>query len=100
MGSYDVTDKSTTNVISRTTYEGASYTHQGWVTNTTVRFPCCPSLPICSLHTNTPSSGKSSLSLMTNTTSMTALAPALMVMPLPTSGEFLYTLAACCSARC
>ncbi|KAL8383523.1 hypothetical protein RB595_010634 [Gaeumannomyces hyphopodioides] len=32
---YDVTDKSTTNIISRTTYTGASYTHQGWVTNTT-----------------------------------------------------------------
>lgn len=29
--SYDVTDKSTTNIISRTSYEGASYTHQGWV---------------------------------------------------------------------
>jgi len=32
---YDVTDKTTTNIISRITYEGASYTHQGWVTNTT-----------------------------------------------------------------
>ncbi|EJT79898.1 hypothetical protein GGTG_04980 [Gaeumannomyces tritici R3-111a-1] len=32
---YDVTDKSTTNIISRTTYAGAAYTHQGWVTNTT-----------------------------------------------------------------
>lgn len=28
---YDVTDKTTTTIISRTTYEGASYTHQGWV---------------------------------------------------------------------
>jgi choice-of-anchor B domain-containing protein len=32
---YDVTDKKTTNIISRTSYTGASYTHQGWVTNTT-----------------------------------------------------------------
>ncbi|KAG7126732.1 Inositol-1 like protein [Verticillium longisporum] len=31
---YDVTDKTTTKIISRTSYEGASYTHQGWVTNT------------------------------------------------------------------
>ncbi|KAI8205165.1 hypothetical protein K4K52_004457 [Colletotrichum sp. SAR 10_76] len=31
---YDVTEKNTTNIISRTSYEGASYTHQGWVTNT------------------------------------------------------------------
>ncbi|KAK4443557.1 hypothetical protein QBC34DRAFT_416944 [Podospora aff. communis PSN243] len=31
---YDVTDKNTTKLISRTTYTGASYTHQGWVTNT------------------------------------------------------------------
>ncbi|KAK3377437.1 hypothetical protein B0H63DRAFT_477199 [Podospora didyma] len=31
---YDVTDKNATNIISRTSYEGASYTHQGWVTNT------------------------------------------------------------------
>ncbi|KXX75557.1 hypothetical protein MMYC01_207217 [Madurella mycetomatis] len=30
---YDVTDKNATNIISRTSYEGASYTHQGWVTN-------------------------------------------------------------------
>lgn len=30
---YDVTDKNVTNIISRTSYEGASYTHQGWVTN-------------------------------------------------------------------
>ncbi|KAF8637031.1 hypothetical protein AX16_010886 [Volvariella volvacea WC 439] len=28
---YDVTNKNTTNIISRTTYTGASYTHQGWV---------------------------------------------------------------------
>ncbi|KLU90493.1 hypothetical protein MAPG_10346 [Magnaporthiopsis poae ATCC 64411] len=32
---YDVTDKTTTNIISRTTYNGAAYTHQGWVLNTT-----------------------------------------------------------------
>ncbi|KAL5867290.1 hypothetical protein ACKVWM_011218 [Pyricularia oryzae] len=32
---YDVSDKNATNIISRTSYEGASYTHQGWVTNTT-----------------------------------------------------------------
>ncbi|KAI9904326.1 hypothetical protein N3K66_000855 [Trichothecium roseum] len=32
---FDVTDKETTNIISRTSYEGATYTHQGWVTNTT-----------------------------------------------------------------
>lgn len=32
--SYDVTNKSTTNIISRTSYHGASYTHQGWVTDT------------------------------------------------------------------
>ncbi|KAK0716089.1 hypothetical protein B0H67DRAFT_582373 [Lasiosphaeris hirsuta] len=31
---YDVTDKNSTTIISRTSYEGASYTHQGWVTNT------------------------------------------------------------------
>lgn len=31
---YDVSVKNATNIISRTTYEGASYTHQGWVTNT------------------------------------------------------------------
>ncbi|KAL2019169.1 hypothetical protein VTK56DRAFT_10041 [Thermocarpiscus australiensis] len=30
--SYDVTDKNTT-IISRTSYEGAAYTHRGWVTN-------------------------------------------------------------------
>ncbi|ROT38943.1 hypothetical protein SODALDRAFT_276544 [Sodiomyces alkalinus F11] len=28
---YDVTDKSDTKIISRTSYEGAEYTHQGWV---------------------------------------------------------------------
>ncbi|PFH49428.1 hypothetical protein AMATHDRAFT_48754 [Amanita thiersii Skay4041] len=28
---YNVTDKTTTNVISRVTYEGAAYIHQGWV---------------------------------------------------------------------
>lgn len=32
--SFDVTDKTTTKIISRTSYEGASYTHQGWVTDT------------------------------------------------------------------
>lgn len=31
---FDVTDKNSTNIISRTTYEGASYTHQGWVLDT------------------------------------------------------------------
>lgn len=31
---YDVTEKNATNIISRTSYEGASYTHQGWVTDT------------------------------------------------------------------
>lgn len=30
---YDVTDKNSTNIISRVGYEGASYTHQGWVTD-------------------------------------------------------------------
>jgi choice-of-anchor B domain-containing protein len=30
---FDVTDKNTTKIISRTGYEGASYTHQGWVLN-------------------------------------------------------------------
>lgn len=30
-GSYDVTDKNTTNIISRTGYEGSAFTHQGWV---------------------------------------------------------------------
>ncbi|KAK4215077.1 hypothetical protein QBC37DRAFT_472274 [Rhypophila decipiens] len=30
---YDVTNKNTTTIISRTSYTGASYTHQGWVTN-------------------------------------------------------------------
>lgn len=29
-----MTNKSTTNIISRTSYRGASYTHQGWVTDT------------------------------------------------------------------
>lgn len=29
-----MTNKSTTKIISRTSYEGASYTHQGWVTDT------------------------------------------------------------------
>lgn len=29
--SFDVTDKNTTNIISRTSYEGAAYVHQGWV---------------------------------------------------------------------
>jgi choice-of-anchor B domain-containing protein len=33
--SYDVTLKNVTNIISRSAYDGASYTHQGWVTNTT-----------------------------------------------------------------
>ncbi|KAK8060195.1 hypothetical protein PG996_010125 [Apiospora saccharicola] len=28
---YDVTDKNTTNIISRTGYEGSAFTHQGWV---------------------------------------------------------------------
>lgn len=28
---YDVTDRTSTTIISRTSYEGASYTHQGWV---------------------------------------------------------------------
>ncbi|KAI0128575.1 hypothetical protein BJ170DRAFT_721266 [Xylariales sp. AK1849] len=28
---FDVTDKNTTNIISRTGYEGSSFTHQGWV---------------------------------------------------------------------
>ncbi|KAL3420395.1 hypothetical protein PVAG01_08894 [Phlyctema vagabunda] len=28
---YDVTDKTNSTIISRTSYEGASYTHQGWV---------------------------------------------------------------------
>jgi len=32
--SYDVTDKKASKVISRTSYEGASYTHQGWVLDT------------------------------------------------------------------
>ncbi|KAI5801740.1 hypothetical protein DFH27DRAFT_67368 [Peziza echinospora] len=31
---YDITDKTTTNIISKTSYEGASYTHQGWVLDT------------------------------------------------------------------
>ncbi|KAG0635431.1 hypothetical protein HOY80DRAFT_927221 [Tuber brumale] len=28
---YDITDKTTTNIISKTSYEGVNYTHQGWV---------------------------------------------------------------------
>ncbi|PWW72324.1 hypothetical protein C7212DRAFT_302097 [Tuber magnatum] len=28
---YDITDKTTTTIISRTSYEGVNYTHQGWV---------------------------------------------------------------------
>ncbi|KAF8469961.1 hypothetical protein BDZ91DRAFT_719470 [Kalaharituber pfeilii] len=31
---YDISDKTTTNIISKTSYEGASYTHQGWVLDT------------------------------------------------------------------
>lgn len=31
---YNVTDKAHTSVISRTSYEGASYTHQGWLLDT------------------------------------------------------------------
>lgn len=30
---YDVTNRRSTKIISRTSYEGASYTHQGWVTD-------------------------------------------------------------------
>lgn len=30
---YDVTDRSNATIISRTSYEGASYTHQGWLLN-------------------------------------------------------------------
>ncbi|KAK0609600.1 hypothetical protein B0T17DRAFT_658868 [Bombardia bombarda] len=30
---YDVTNKNSTTIISRTSYTGASYTHQGWVTD-------------------------------------------------------------------
>lgn len=33
--SYDVTYKNASKVISRTSYEGASYTHQGWVLDKT-----------------------------------------------------------------
>lgn len=29
--SYDVTDKLAPKILSRTSYDGASYTHQGWV---------------------------------------------------------------------
>ncbi|KAK6539917.1 hypothetical protein TWF694_008752 [Orbilia ellipsospora] len=32
---YDVTDRTKTTIISRTSYEGASYTHQGWVLDKT-----------------------------------------------------------------
>ncbi|KEY64268.1 hypothetical protein S7711_09308 [Stachybotrys chartarum IBT 7711] len=32
---YDVTNKASPVIISRTSYTGAQYTHQGWVTNTT-----------------------------------------------------------------
>jgi hypothetical protein len=35
MVSYDVTNKNASSVISRTSYEGAEYTHQGWVLNST-----------------------------------------------------------------
>ena len=31
---YDVTNKANATIISRTSYEGASYTHQGWVLDT------------------------------------------------------------------
>lgn len=31
---YDVTDKTDTSIISRTSYEGAQYTHQGWLLDT------------------------------------------------------------------
>lgn len=34
MNSYDVTDRSNATIISRTSYQGASYTHQGWVLDT------------------------------------------------------------------
>jgi choice-of-anchor B domain-containing protein len=32
---YDVSNKASPSIISRTSYTGAQYTHQGWVTNTT-----------------------------------------------------------------
>lgn len=32
--SYDVTNKNASKIISRTSYEGAEYTHQGWVLDT------------------------------------------------------------------
>lgn len=31
---YNITDKTTTNIISKTSYDGATYTHQGWVLDT------------------------------------------------------------------
>lgn len=31
---YDITDKTKTNIISNTSYVGATYTHQGWVLDT------------------------------------------------------------------
>jgi hypothetical protein len=31
---YDVTSKTNVTVVSRTSYTGASYTHQGWVLDT------------------------------------------------------------------
>lgn len=31
---YDITDKTTTNIISKISYEGATYTHQGWTLDT------------------------------------------------------------------
>jgi choice-of-anchor B domain-containing protein len=31
---YNITDKTVTNIISKTSYDGAKYTHQGWVLDT------------------------------------------------------------------
>jgi len=31
---YNITDKTTTNIISKTLYDGATYTYQGWVLDT------------------------------------------------------------------
>lgn len=96
--SFDVTDKTTTNIISRVGYDGASYTHQGWVTDkawqTTLvlvsRF-ASSSLGYCSESSSTNHDCelcdvKLTYIRMTSTTSTTQLELVLTVSPSPTSG--------------
>lgn len=93
-----MTDKTTTNIISRVGYDGASYTHQGWVTDkawqTTlvlVRRPASNapaySFEITLINYNYGLwSIKLTFTRMTSTTSTTPLELVLTVSPCPTSG--------------